>query len=71
MRKQIVSRYETATGKNALVISVATSPRGSFYSYTGKYGAGSGHDEGHIREIVASCRARHKGMVHVYGISFH
>lgn len=60
MQKEIHSTYLTGTGKIALQIYKHTDGERVFYSYIGKYGAGSGHPLPHVEKTIACMLMAHK-----------
>lgn len=60
----LISEYITPTGETALAIT----KHGDRYSYTGKYGAGSGHTLDDLIKMLKTTKQAHKRMKHHSGI---
>lgn len=57
----VVGRYRTQGG--AVGVEVRVSARSGRFSYTGTWGAGSGHDKAFMVEELRSMLARRRGVV--------
>ena len=67
MNTKTIAVYATRTGKEAMRIDKTECNRGTFYSYTGKYGAGSISDYEDMRKTVAAMKYYHKGVTLTQG----
>ncbi len=66
-QSEICSVYKTQSGKNALIIKIHRNAR---FSYSGEYGAGSGHDFETMKKNVQFMMTYHKKTRLVDGFDF-
>jgi hypothetical protein len=67
MTSETIAIYSTRSGKEAMRIDKTICNRGVFYSYIGKYGAGSVSDYKDVQKTVATMKCYHKGVTLTQG----
>lgn len=62
-QSRIAAIYHTAQGKLGVQVTLTTYASGIVaYSYSGKWGAGSGRDMGHLKSLIAGFKRDNRRM---------